>query len=219
MIQRRNILIAHYKEDLSWLDEFEFDGNIIVYSKTDHRDPKRHISINKSQEVPMYIKYILDNYDDLPDKILFMHGHSDSPHQDYPSRYICENVDWNHEMFFSVNKRDWYQEVSSNIQVSSGSFDIWLRKYWDIFSEFLSFPENGLRFYSGAQFVVDKSLIIQYPRLFWQRLYDWSISEEINLPGYSSDYVSSRIFEYTWHYIFTKDPIEPQKEYSQIFKK
>jgi hypothetical protein len=213
----KKVLIAHFNEDLTWINNINFDGPIEVYSKTIHDYEDRFIPVNKGQEIPMYLKYIINNYNDLPDKTLFLHGHSSSPHQDFDSRFIIENVKWDCDYFFSVNKRNWYQEVSSKHQISKGSFDIWLKTYWYLFEEYLPFPINGLFFYSGAQFVVDKSLILQYPISFYEKLYQWVITETINIPPGTSDEISSRIFEYVWHYIFTKNPIENERINNEIF--
>lgn len=214
-----NIIISHFNENLEWFYTLKGNFNKIIYSKTIKDDSKFHIPVNKSQEVPMYLKYIIDYYDNLPEKTLFLHAHLNSPHQDYDSKFISENVNWDCDDFFSVNKRDWYQEVSKNFQLSKGSYDVWLKKYWYLFQDFLPFPEDGLFFYSGAQFVVGKDLILQYPKYFYEKLYNWSITEEINLPPHTSDQISSRIFEYTWHYIFTKNPKENKKDYKDFLWK
>jgi hypothetical protein len=218
MNKNKKILIAHYNENLDWLNNLNFDGEVIIYSKTIDNDKNKFIPINKGQEIPMYLKYIIDNYYILPDKTLFLHGHLNSPHQDFNSKFIVENVNWEFSDFFSVNKRDWYQEVSSKNQISKGSFDIWLKTYWYLFEEYLLFPSDGLFFYSGAQFVVDKSLILQYPINFYEKLYNWVLTENINIPPQTSDEISSRIFEYVWHYIFTKNPIENKRINNEIFK-
>ena len=157
----KKILIAHYSENLDWLSTLNFDGEIVIYSKTNQTIPERYINVNKGQEVPMYLKYIVDFYDNLPDKTLFLHGHLNSPHQDFDSKYICENINWSVSDFFSVNKRDWYQEVSKNYETWK-VHGLWLKNYWHLFEDYLKFPDNGLQFYSGAQFLVSKKLILQY---------------------------------------------------------
>jgi hypothetical protein len=214
---KNNIIFAHFDEDLTWVESLSGDFNKIIYSKTIDSDPNKFIHINKGQEVPMYLKYIIDYYDNLPERTLFLHAHLSSPHQDVDSKFICENVKWESDYFFSVNKRDWYQEVSKNYQLSKGSFDVWLTNYWYMFKEYLPFPENGLFFYSGAQFVVHKNLILQYPKSFYEKLYNWVLNDTINIPPQTSDEIISRIFEYTWHYIFTKNPIEKNKLSNEIF--
>jgi hypothetical protein len=205
----KNIILAHYNEDIKWFNNLNFDGNKIVYSKTINNNDKYFIPLNKGQEIPMYLKYIIDYYYDLPEKTLFIHGHQNSLHQDFSTDYIIDNLNWNLDSFFSINKRDWYQEVSKNYEISKGAFDIWLKNNWYIFKNKLEFPIDGLFFYSGAQFVVNKELILQYGIDFYKDLYDWIEKTEID------NVITSRIFEYTWHYIFTKKSIE--KKYNNIF--
>ena len=115
-------------------------------------------------------------------------------------------------MYNSVNKRSLYQEISKKytLNENKNAFDDWIRKNWNIFQDKLIFPEDGLFFYTGAQFVVSKKLILQYDIIFWKKLFDWVTSTNIN------NAITSRIFEYTWHYIFTKNRIE--EKISKILK-
>jgi hypothetical protein len=200
------ILVAHYNENIDWLKNQKI--KTLIYSKTIKE--YNFIDENKGQEVPCYIKYIIDSYDNLPEKTLFIHAHKSSIHQDIDTDKIIPILNWNLDSFFSINKRYWYQEISKNISIDFGAYDVWLKNNWHIFENYLPFPEK-LKFYSGAQFVVDKKLILQYPKNFWENLYVWIMKTDL------SSYISSRIFEYTWHYIFTKNPIEKQYEHNDIF--
>jgi len=188
-----------------------------IHSKTDKN--YNFVDNNKGQEAPMYIKYIIDNYNNLSDKTLFLHGHKKAHHQEHTSDYIIQNINWNISDFFSVNRRHGYQELSSNVELSEGAFNHWLRDNWKVFENELKFPEDGLFFYSNAQFVVDKKLILQYDIDFWIRLYDWITTTEL------SNIISSRIFEYVWHYIFTKktkenivDDIFTKRKLKKVYK-
>lgn len=202
------IMTAHYNEELSWLDCTTLPK--FIYSKTDLK--YRLVEKNKGQEVPCFLQYIIDMYDDMPVKTLFMHGHRISGHMDFNADEIIPKLNWELADFFSINKREWYQEISEDVYLDKGAHDIWLRQNWYIFQKHLSLP-TVFKFYSGAQFVVHKNLITQYPKTFWINLYDWVQGT------YLSNFITSRIFEYTWHYIFTKDPIEKQYTYDNIFKK
>lgn len=203
---KKIIVVAHYNEDIEWLDNIDIEK--IIYSKTNKNF--KYIDKNKGQEVICYLKYIIDHYDNLPEKILFIHAHKNSQHQDFDTDKIIPVLKWELADFFSINKRSWYQEISKNLHLDEHAYDGWLKENWNIFEIYIPFPEK-LKFYSGAQFVVNKSLILQYPKKFWTSLYDWISETPI------SNYISSRIFEYTWHYIFTKNPIEKQYEHNDIF--
>lgn len=203
------IIIAHYNENIDWFLNLQTDAKKEIYSKT--LKEYNFVPKNKGQEAPCYLKYIIDNYHNLPNKTLFLHAHNNSPHQDHRSLYICQNVNWELSDFFSVNKRIWYQELSRSVEVDKGSYELTARKYWHIFEDKIPFPEKFL-FYSGAQFVVDEKLILQYELDFYQRLYEWVQNTE------AKNYASSRIFEYSWHYLFTKNPIEKQIDDELLWK-
>jgi hypothetical protein len=200
------LIIAHYNEDLVWLDKINIPK--IIYSKTNKK--YNLVPGNKGQEIPCFLKYIIDFYDNLPDKTLFLHGHRMSGHQDFNTDSVIPVLNWNLDSFFSINKRDWYQEISKTVYFDEGAYDVWLKQNWYMFEEYLPFPEC-LKFYSGAQFVVNKELITQYPISFYKKLYNWIQTTEL------TNFITSRIFEYTWHYIFTKNPIEKKYEHKDIF--
>ena len=195
-----NIIISHYNENLDWIQNLNTEHNKIIYSKTINENNIFLIPLNKGHEASAYIKYIIDYYDNLSEKNLFLHGHQNSGHQDYSSDFIINNINWNLDSFFSVNRRDYYTEVSKNINTNSYN---WLIDNWyDIFSDKIPFPNEGLFFYSCAQFVVSRDLILQYDLNFYKRLYNWLMDTNLH-----SD-ISGRIFEYIWNYIFTKKTVE-----------
>lgn len=202
----KSLLIAHYNEDLGWLGNTNLRK--VIYSKTDQR--YNLIPNNKGQEIPCFLKYIIDFYHNLPDKTLFLHGHRMSGHQDFNTDRIIRVLNWELDSFFSINKREWYQEISETVFLDEGAYDVWLKQNWYIFENYIPFPVC-LKFYSGAQFVVSRENITQYPLAFYRKLYDWVQTTEL------SNFITSRIFEYTWHYIFTKNPIEKEYEYKDVF--
>ena len=199
------VLISHYSSDLAWLKELNVP--YVIYSKTNKNE--NFIDFNKGQEIPMFLKFIIDWYDKLPDKVLFFHDHLISPHQDFESTFIINNVNWNLDNYFSVNKREWYQTIDKNSTVEPTGID-WVNDNWYIFEKFLKKQEKYC-FYSGAQFVVNKELILAYSKSYYEYLFNWI--KETNL----SNYITSRIFEYTWHYLFTKNPIEKKYKNEDIF--
>lgn len=206
------IMIAHYNEDLDWIEKIEseiIDG-LFIYSKTlEDGENVVHVEKNLGQEIPCYLKYILDNYDDLPKRTLFLHGHGDSPHQDFESYLIANNVNWYFQDFFSVNRRDWYNEVTVE-NVTKHPQWTWIQNSWELFQDQLE-KVAELHHYAGAQFVVHRDLILQYPKDWWEMLYK-SVQENSEV----TPYVMSRIFESMWHYIFTRDPVEPKFMKKQI---
>jgi hypothetical protein len=199
----RLIISSHYNENLDWINNVS--ESVKIYSKT---NPTYNlVSGNQGQEIPCFLQAIIDNYYNFPDKILFVHGHKISEHQDYDIDFIINNLNWNLNDFFSINKRTWYQEVSITHHQELDGYN-WIHDNWNLFYDTNLPLPTKLLFYSGAQFVINKELILQYDIEFYKKLYYWVQSTKID------SYITSRIFEYLWHYIFTRNPIE--KQFSSI---
>jgi predicted O-methyltransferase YrrM len=187
------ILSSHYKEDLSWINFVKYPTTI--YSKT--IEDKNFINFNKVQEVPAYLKYIIDNYKNLPEYTIFVHGHLNSEHQkDKNIIEIINNLKFDGDIV-NLNRSDWIGSIKKGDDLWDKKYS-WLTENWkNIFGEYLELPEE-MTFYSCAQFAINKKCILQYPIEFWQKLFNWCENTELD------NYLSSRIFEYCWYYIFSK---------------
>ena len=82
---RKVLVIARYKEDLSWLSQVPVEFDICVYDKSESpsivkvpSDVQRRCQINKipnvGRETQSYLKYIIDNYDNLPETLVMCQG-------------------------------------------------------------------------------------------------------------------------------------------------
>lgn len=74
------IVIARYNEDLSWLKENFRDQKVIIYNKgtDDINLPDNNYSIiklpNIGRESHTYLYYIINNYNNLPERVIFLQG-------------------------------------------------------------------------------------------------------------------------------------------------
>jgi len=197
------VLIAHYNKDISWISEIRPGVNIKVYSTS---DPSRiYVTPNKGMDANMYLRYILDNYDNLPERTLFVHHHKEDWTQDFPLPYIINNLNWGLDNYFNIGARQYYGDVF----VIDPRTKQWLRDSWYLFEQYIPFPKE-LFYYAGTQFMCHRDLIKQYPKSYYQMLYSWLMMTPL------PDYLSGRIFEWTWHYILTKNPIDKKYETNQI---
>lgn len=206
---KSSIIVSHYKEDLTWLeslDKLKFDIN--VYSKTDKK--YNYIEKNLGNEATSYLKYIIENYDNLYDHNFFVHGHNKSDHQDISHveffEYVAIPPKYN---FFNISRRDHYNE---NFGLGSRTRDQFnrLEKHWP-FKKDVSIDVT-LSSYGYAEFYVHKELILGRAKDFYIEMYDWLMTTDIDV------FWSSRYFEYTWHKIFTKQNVEPRLEYSDLLQ-
>jgi hypothetical protein len=74
------VVVASFGEDESWLAEQPFP--YVVMSKTLPAGAPNSVAINKAQEADAYIAFILQNYDDLPPRMIFCHNHNIAWHID-----------------------------------------------------------------------------------------------------------------------------------------
>lgn len=185
------VVSSHYNEDLSWVQTIKYPA--VVYSKTNQN--LNFIPFNKVQEVPAYIKYIIDNYKCLPMYSIFVHGHLHSMHQYTDISSTINSLKFIGPII-NLNRPDWTGDISQNENYPDKKFE-WLSENWnDIFGNSLELPTR-LTFYSCAQFAIRRDCILKYPLKFWEKIYDWCQYNKLD------NFVSSRIFEYVWYYIFS----------------
>lgn len=74
------LLIARYQEDLTWIEEVPTELEVVVVNKGEDQpfvsrgDVKVVRSDNIGREAETYVRYIVENYEDLPDRIIFTQG-------------------------------------------------------------------------------------------------------------------------------------------------
>ena len=67
------IIVARYNEKISWLNDI-IDDCIIINKGTPLNIKNEIPRINLGRESDTYLNYIIDNYDDLPDIVIFTQG-------------------------------------------------------------------------------------------------------------------------------------------------
>jgi hypothetical protein len=64
------VVICHFKEDLTWISNIKH--KVIVYNKNPNEVDLYEINLpNVGFDTIVYLKYIIDNYDNLPDYVCF----------------------------------------------------------------------------------------------------------------------------------------------------
>jgi hypothetical protein len=212
------LVVAKTKdEDISWMDDTIPDVVKHVYVADDPTAPL-HPPKNKGHEVMIYLSWIIDNYDDLPDVAIFMHAHQYTWHNDdilgnnaaeLISRLSRQRV-WR-EGF--VNMRcSWYPgcpdwmhpgETKENVYKQE---EILLAKAW---SELFPLDEVPpiLAQPCCAQMSLSRERIQAKPRSQYVWYRDWLFSTKL------PDFLSGRIWEYMWQFVFTGESVWCPKEH------
>lgn len=201
------VLIAHHNKDISWIKEINSNISVEVYSTGDPTQ-KNYITPNKGMDANMYLKYIINNYDNLPERILFCHHHKTDWTQDFDLPYIINNLNWELADFVNIGARKNYGDVF----VIDPRTKQWLKDVWFLFERYIPYPSE-LFYIAGTQFMCSKDLILQYPKSYWQSLYSWLMLTEMPC------WLSGRIFEWGWAYLLTKNPIDKLFTNEELFRK
>ncbi|XP_014559268.1 hypothetical protein COCVIDRAFT_92483 [Bipolaris victoriae FI3] len=211
------IIAKTKKEDIGWLLEKVPEQDRAVYVADDPTAPL-HPTKNKGHEVMIYLSWIIDNYDNLPDVAIFMHAHQLSWHND-----VLLGNDA-HEMITRLSRPRVWREGFVNMkctwlpgcpdwmhpgmteQSKNKPEEVLLAKSW---SELFPLDEipSVLAQPCCAQFALSRERIQAKPlaQYVWYR--DWVFNTQL------PDYLSGRIFEYIWQFIFTGQNIYCPKEH------
>jgi hypothetical protein len=149
--------------------------------------------------------FIIDNYNDLPDNIFFIHPnryqwHNDDP--DYDGLPMLRHFQLPYlEQQGYVNIRcAWSLGCPSEIKPleEEGEHRAAVHAGGDYKKAFeVLFPNQHVPEVVGvsccAQFAVTKEKVKEKPRLEYERLREWLLETELK------DSISGRVFEYSWH--------------------
>jgi hypothetical protein len=204
-------------ENIDWMNEKLPDQEKAIYIADDPKAPL-HPPKNKGHEVMIYLTWIIDNYDNLPDVAMFMHSHQLTWHNDdllgndavlLVQRLSRQRV-WR-EGF--VNMRcSWYPGCPDWMrpgETEKNDFkqeEVLLAKSW---SELFPLDEipSVLAQPCCAQFALSRERIQAkpYAQYVWYR--DWLFNTKLR------DSMSGRIFEYVWQFVFTGQNVYCPKEH------
>lgn len=214
---RHLVLAKTHVEDTTWVEKelgdlLEPHGLLTpaIYVVDDKSAPL-HPPKNAGHEVMVYLSYIIDFYDRLPDIAIFMHHHQFA---------------WHNNELLETDAAQMVRHLSPERVTRLGYMN--LRCHWDPGCPSWLHPGTIDRNYEKqeehllaqswaelfpldpiptilaqpccAQFAVSRERILATPKQRYIHMRDWVEHTEL------SDYLSGRIFEYLWQYIFSDSP-------------
>ncbi|KAF2798288.1 hypothetical protein K505DRAFT_233696 [Melanomma pulvis-pyrius CBS 109.77] len=219
------VVASQQSEDPTWLDKYFPHWEKNIY-KVDDKTAKLTVPKNKGRESMVYLTFIIDNYDKLPDNILFIHPqryqwHNDDPDYDglpmlrhfqlpylETEGYVNIRCAW--ALGCPAEIKPLEEEGEHRAAVHAGG------QYKAGFE--MLFPELEVPKEVGvsccAQFAVTKEKIRERKKEDYVRYREWLLTTELE------DSISGRILEYSWHIIFGKSPVHcPTAEecYCKVF--
>lgn len=182
----------------------------------------------------VYLTYILDNYDSLPDYMVFIHGHSRAWHQPEPIPMKLTSLnftalDLEHYINLRCTTNPGCDETTfiDATHVHDGESRIQAKLmpgFWrTMFPESLSYwgmgpPPSAIGVPCCAQFALTRAAVQLRPKEFYRmyrRPLERDLHEYKNSIGEGLDsYTVGILYEKTWHMVFGKDSVHcPAQEY------
>ncbi|KAJ5104333.1 hypothetical protein NUU61_001680 [Penicillium alfredii] len=222
--KHKEMVVASMEDDdTSWLSEFFPDWSKSIYV-VDNEDAPLTVTHNKGRESMVYLTYIIDNYDHLPDTMLFIHSqryqwHNDDPYYDGVPMLRNFQVPYLERRGYVNLRCAWMLGCPVEIRPLTDTHreDVHAGEYYKTaFMEL--FPGEPVPDEVGvsccAQFGVTRSKVLQRPRRDYERFRTWLLDTPL------SDDMSGRVMEYSWHMIFGQKPVycpTAQECYCQVF--
>ena len=203
----RVMVIPRLKSDnISWVSDELPNVDTVFYIANDPL-AALHPPKNKGHEVMIYLSYIIDHYDALPDIIIFMHAHRwthhNNPSLSYDAAemvrrlngdYVTKEGYVNMRCHWAPGCPEWLHsgDIRESIQKQE---ELLLSRSWKELFPLDPLP-NALGQACCAQFALSKERVLSIPlsRFIFYR--DWIMKTPL------SDYISGRIWEYSWQYLF-----------------
>jgi hypothetical protein len=208
------LVVAHWNEDLNWLTSQNDFPYVIARKLSD--DPICGVPVNKGAESSSYLKFIINNWDDLPKRVCFLHGHERSWHQEFDMieklRGI-KNTTGFPDHFFPLNDL----RVDTMEEFRHWKYELFSPVWNAVVKPHLKMECPGRIICDGsAQFIVSRECIRVDRLPLYQDLYDycigtkrWEGDEEwrdasgyIYSPGGQNYYGGSFFLEWIWHLVF-----------------
>ena len=188
----KKLVVSNYNSDLEWLKMTYDHGfsvkNTVIYDRSDELKDWSHLgrsitSPNVGENIYDMMRFIIENYNNLPDITIFIKGNLFSRELGGPNYYTTPErfIRSLHAEYFLPIER--YHESTSYF-VNCGNYieKTWVpngsipRKYFSSFNELLNLlfdnppnPEYN-RFAPGGNYVVPKGNIIKYSCNFYEKL-------------------------------------------------
>jgi hypothetical protein len=198
-----HILCARYNKPVDFLNEINIPFTILQKGNAENEIP------NIANEATSYLHFIINNYDNLPENMIFIQDENESWHHDGK---ITEKIyEWINEYekqgktYYEVNN----QTISYSYILSEYNKSKAFQELWDSIMKprLGDIPVDG-NVKCCAQFIVSKKTVLRHPKTFYENLYNWYI-QKTNGEGNGdesdiySGYYTGRYAEWTWKFIFT----------------
>jgi hypothetical protein len=194
------IVCSKHNKDTSWTTKLTERGfHIAVYNHDNDGRDGYCIPKNKGREASVYLKYIIDHYNSLFPYTIFLHDEEYAWHHDGSIVNLVINT--KPKQYTSLNKLCMYSiKGNDKIPIMKAFFKKYLEPYIGSIDKFGDWTVGEK---CCAQFVVHRNRIHRYPLEFYQNIYNWLMTTNID------ERTSGNMLEWTWSLLFN-NPLKDQ---------
>jgi hypothetical protein len=188
------VVVSRFKEDPDFLKKLDF--KTLIYEKENPLN-KYNVEKNKGNEASVYLKYIIDHYDNLSEYTIFLHCHDISWHHEGSIINIINNNKNIHHTYTNLN--NFLLGNMEDLDKSNNDIGIYFRTFIrPAVGPNLLYPNFTKGVKGSAQFIVHKNNILNHSKLFYQNIYEWLMETPID------NYWNGRFLEWTWDLFWNK---------------
>ncbi|OCK73991.1 hypothetical protein K432DRAFT_398445 [Lepidopterella palustris CBS 459.81] len=201
--------------DISWMGELAEKWTLYPYIVDDPSPPQSlQIPQNKGHEAMVYLTFIINNWENLPPRAVFVHGHRSSWHQQGDIVLLVRSLRLSalETAGYIPLRCDWYPSCPGEIRPVTHDAIQWgpgvhradaenaISEAWDTLFPGVELPQT-IASQCCAQFAVTRKAIQRRQKADYERMRDWILETPL------IDDVSGRVLEKLWAYIMTDDAI------------
>jgi len=205
------IVISRHRRNVDFKSKF-CDVEVFVYDKENPANPY-NVPLNKGSEASVYLKFIIDHYERLPEYTFFIHDSEYSWHHDGSIVDRYNEAIASNKQYVNVNNHSCMMHKDSIPKCQYEKLLEWYCEYIEKYIPIEFIPNNQDEFVDGhkgcAQFLVHRDLILNFPKSMYQDIYNWIIEEDVAIAEceYNQNGISGNFLEWTWHIFFEVYPI------------
>lgn len=204
------LVSSHFKEDVSWLSRSGVPFVVVSKGEEKPNVAEFHCVPNRGAEFGSYVWFVLNYWDNLPDKVAFVHGHETAYHQQFS---ILESL-----ALFGDRE---FHGLNGDFSVAMHRLDrehVWFGDHFPQMWNYLGLssvspPPLAAVIQPGTQSVVSRELIMRRGRSFWENI----MSALLSHPRH---YHLALVLEIAWQMIFGVGSVNPScrvLEFEQFF--
>jgi hypothetical protein len=199
------IIVSRYDENIDWLAS-EMD-NCIIFNKGSPLHVKNEVFLkNVGHESDTYLNYIINEYNNLPEIVVFTQARISDHFEDGNVNYLL-NI--KNEAAQKNKSKPWTYFKDSRWVPIMPDFNLHLpnyvpecylnnnkRPFYEWFEEIIGMPyPDPIKFYICGVFAIKKELILKKPLQYYKEL--------IKHVNYHNNPAEGHFFERSWYYIFS----------------